>query len=167
MEVYDDFLPEHQFKNFDAQVLSNNYFPWYYNNGVVNANDGEGYQFTHTVFDQHVGGTLSALFPFFKPALEKLKVKNLVRIKLNLNPRTFFHRGGGWHVDYSPNDPFPHTKTAVFYLNTNNGWTSFKKGGRVKSKSNRIVIFDSSLKHQGVTCTDNNRRVIVNFNYDI
>ena len=166
MEVYDDFLPEHQFKNFDAQVLSNNYFPWYYNNGVVNANDG-GHQFTHTVFSLHKGGTLSALFPFFKPALEKLKVKNLVRIKLNLNPRTFFHRGAGWHVDYSPNDPFPHTKTAVFYLNTNNGWTSFKKGGRVKSKSNRIVIFDSSLKHQGVTCTDNNRRVIVNFNYDI
>ena len=46
MEVYDDFLPEYQFKNFDTQVLSNNLFPWYYNNGVINANDGKGYQFT-------------------------------------------------------------------------------------------------------------------------
>tara|TARA_R100000027_G_C2221510_1_gene86247 strand:- start:65 stop:568 length:504 start_codon:yes stop_codon:yes gene_type:complete len=167
MEVYDDFLPEYQFKNFDTQVLSNDYFPWYYNNGVVNPFDGKGYQFTHGVFDLHKGGTLSALFPSFKPILEKLKVRHLVRIKLNLNPRTFFHNGGGWHVDYTPNDPFPHTKTAVFYLNTNNGWTAFKKGGKVKSKSNRIVIFDSSLKHQGVTCTNQNRRVIANINYDL
>ena len=168
MEVYDDFLPEYQFKNFDTQVLSNNLFPWYYNNGVINANDGKGYQFTHVVFDQHIDPTpISALFPFIEPVLENLKVRNLVRIKLNLNPRTFFHRGGGWHVDYGLNDPFPHTKTAVFYLNTNNGWTEFKKGGKVKSKSNRIVIFDSSLEHQGVTCTNENRRVIVNFNYDI
>ena len=90
MEVYDDFLPEYQFKNFDTQVLSNDYFPWYYNNGVVNPFDGKGYQFTHGVFDLHKGGTLSALFPSFKPILEKLKVRHLVRIKLNLNPRTFF-----------------------------------------------------------------------------
>ena len=166
MEVYDDFLYEHQFKNFDAHILRDEYFPWYYNHGVVDLDDGK-YQYTHAVFDLHQGGSLSTIFPFFKPVLEKLRVRNLVRIKLNSNPRTFFHRRGGWHLDYSPNDSFPHTKTAVFYLNTNNGWTEFKKGGRVKSKSNRIVIFDSSLKHQGVTCTDKDRRVIVNFNYDI
>ena len=165
MEIYDDFLSEHQFKNFDAQIVNNAYFPWYYNNGVVKENDGR-YQFTHMVFDVLKGGITSDFFPIFETVLVKLNAKKLYRIKINLNPSTFFHRGGGWHVDYE-NDPFQHTKTAVFYLNTNNGRTSFKKNGRVKSKSNRIVIFDSSLKHQGVTCTDNNRRVIVNFNYDI
>ena len=167
MEIYDDFLSEYQFKNFDTQIVNNAYFPWYYNDMVVTGKNDGGYQFTHGIFDLHVGGVVSDMFPLFTPLLEKLKVRHLVRIKLNLNPKTFFHHGGGWHVDYWPNDPFPHTKTAVFYLNTNNGWTSFKKGGRVKSKSNRIVIFDSSSKHQGVTCTDNNRRIIVNFNYDI
>ena len=167
MEIYDDFLSEYQFKNFDTQIVNNAYFPWYYNDMVVTGKNDGGYQFTHGIFDLHVGGVVSDMFPLFTPLLEKLKVRHLVRIKLNLNPKTFFHHGGGWHVDYWPNDPFPHTKTAVFYLNTNNGWTSFKKGGRVKSKSNRIVIFDSSLEHQGVTCTDENRRVIVNFNYDI
>ena len=165
MEIYDDFLSEHQFKNFDAQIVNNAYFPWYYNNGVVKENDGR-YQFTHMVFDVLKGGITSDFFPIFETVLVKLNAKKLYRIKINLNPSTFFQRGGGWHVDYE-NDPFQHTKTAVFYLNTNNGWTEFKKGGKVKSKSNRIVIFDSSLKHQGVTCTDNNRRVIVNFNYEI
>ena len=62
-------------------------------------------------------------------------------------------------------DPYQHTKTAVFYINTNNGWTEFKKGGKVKSVANRIVIFDSKLEHSGVTCTDENKRVVMNFNY--
>ena len=34
-------------------------------------------------------------------------------------------------------------------------------------EANRMVIFDSNLEHQGVTCTDEKRRVIVNFNYDL
>ena len=167
MEVCDDFLSEYQFKQLDTQILSNNLFPWYYNDGILDSKDGKGYQFTHRVFDVRKGGVTSDVFPFFEPVLEKLNVKRLDRIKLNLNPPTFFHRGGGWHTDNYPTDPFQHTKTAVFYLNTNNGWTEFKKSGKVKSKSNRIVIFDSSLEHQGVTCTNENRRVIVNFNYDI
>ena len=165
-EVYDDFLTKHQFKSFDQLILSNREFPWYWNDGVVLPTDGK-YQFTHMIYSLQRGGAVSKLYPIFEPLLVKLKVKRLVKIKLNLNPKTFFHRGGGWHVDNHPNNELYPSKTAVFYLNTNNGWTSFKKGGRVKSKSNRIVIFDSSLEHQGVTCTDENRRVIVNLNYDI
>ena len=52
-------------------------------------------------------------------------------------------------------------------LNTCNGYTKFKKSGKVKSVANRMVIFDSNLEHQGVTCTDKKRRVVINFNYDI
>ena len=84
---------------------------------------------------------------------------------MNLSPRTFFHRKGGMHIDLTgQSSP---QKTAIFYVNTNNGWTEFKKGGKVKSVANRIVIFDSNLEHQGVTCTDKKRRVVINFNYDI
>ena len=166
MEVCDNFLSEYQFKTIDTQILKNEYLPWYYNHGVNEENDGR-HQFTHLVYNIHQGGITSDFFSIFEPVLERLTAKRLYRVKINLNPRTFFHRRLGWHCDYLSNDPSPHTKTAILYLNTNNGWTSFKKGGRVKSKSNRIVIFDSSLKHQGVTCTDDNRRVIVNFNYDI
>jgi hypothetical protein len=28
-----------------------------------------------------------------------------------------------------------------------------------------MVIFDSNIKHAGITCTDEKRRVVVNFNY--
>jgi len=63
------------------------------------------------------------------------------------------------HVDY--ND----VTTAIFYINTNNGWTNFKNGDKVESVENRLVIFDSNLEHEGVTCTDEIRRLVINFNY--
>ena len=56
-------------------------------------------------------------------------------------------------------------KTAVFYLNTNNGSTLFQNGKRVHSKSNRILIFDGHQKHCGVDCTDEGFRLVVNFNW--
>ena len=96
-------------------------------------------------------------------------VKRLDRIKINLNPKTVFHRKSGFHTDQrSVSEGFGlHQKTAIFYINTNNGWTEFKKGGRVKSVANRAVIFDSNLEHRGVSCTDAKRRVLINFNYEV
>ena len=55
--------------------------------------------------------------------------------------------------------------TAILYLNTNNGYTEFKSGDKVKSVSNRVVVFDSNLKHRTVTCTDQKTRIVINFNY--
>ena len=57
-------------------------------------------------------------------------------------------------------------KTAIFYINTNNGYTEFQSGVRVSSVANRVCIFDSNLKHRGVTRTEGeHQRVVVNFNY--
>ena len=50
-------------------------------------------------------------------------------------------------------------------MNTCNGYTKLKKGGKVKSVANRMLIFDSDLEHAGFTCTDEQNRVVVNFNY--
>ena len=65
----------------------------------------------------------------------------------------------------------PHSDTqfshmgAIYYINTNNGWTKFKGGCKVKCVENRMVIFDSNIKHCGFTCTNENRKVVINFNY--
>ena len=164
MQVIDNFLPEYQFKQLSNVILSD-YFPWYWNDGVVrghgDVNNSKSYQFTHRIFDGANGGIISDDYSLFDLVQQKLGVSRLYRIKANLNPKTFFHRKGGFHID------FPHMKTSIFYINTNNGWTEFKKGGKVKSVANRIVIFDSNLEHTGVTCTDEKRRVVINFNYDV
>ena len=106
--------------------------------------------------------TYSNYYSVFIPVLQKLEAKKSFRIKANLLSRTFFHRKSAYHRDISQ---IGEHQTAIYYLNTNNGWTEFKKGGKVKSVANRIVIFDSDLEHRGVTCTDEQRRVVINFNY--
>ena len=165
MEVIDDFLPSYQFKQLQSIILSWE-FPWHFEEGIVGPNDGQ-YQLTHVIFNIRYGGVHSEYYSLFDVVQQKLGVKRLDRIKLNLNPKTVFHRKGGYHCDNNLRDTYQHTKTAVLYLNTNNGWTEFKKGGKVKSVANRMVIFDSNIEHQGVTCTDKKRRVVINFNYDI
>ena len=42
----------------------------------------------------------------------------------------------------------------------------FKNGDKVESVANRVVIFDSKLQHQAVSCTDEKVRVVINFNYE-
>jgi len=84
-----------------------------------------------------------------------------IRIKANMNPATHEHvQLGQFHQDYE----FPCT-TSIFYINTNNGWTEFEDGTKVKSVANRLVTFPSQMNHVGYSCTDEQVRIVVNFNY--
>ena len=57
-------------------------------------------------------------------------------------------------------------KTAIYYVNTNNGYTKFKKNNKkIISEKNKLIIFDNDLEHTGSTCTDDRLRVVINFNY--
>ena len=57
--------------------------------------------------------------------------------------------------------------TSIFYMNTNNGCTVFEDGTEIKSVANRVVTFPRSTKHAGTTCSDENVRILINFNYII
>ena len=166
LEVIDNFLPEGEFKSIQSFILSEN-FPWYFYDCIVDYNDGQ-YKFCHgfmkNQYDSKVQNEPDINFPVIEPCLNRLRSRILYRIKANLVPKTLFHRRSGYHTDL--NDAPRKTRTAIFYINTCNGWTQFKKGGKVKSIANRIVIFDHKLSHAGVTCTDEKRRVVVNFNYE-
>ena len=164
MKVIDNFLEPYYFDQLYT-VLMEEEIPWYYNDCKVRgeSTDGDGlYQFIHGFYHFNRGGVVSDAFDIWENILYKLGIKELYRIKANLNHRTSSHKKSTWHIDLPG---LPVGKTAIFYMNTNNGWTKFKKDGRVKSVANRIVIFDSNLEHAGVTCTDEKRRVVVNFNY--
>ena len=166
MKIIDNFLSEEYFKAIQDYMMGDR-CAWRWSDGINDPGDGK-WQFCYSMFDRYGVGIQDEFFGFIEPMLHKMDehvpVKetfqsSLLRIKANLNPKTIEHQHGGWHIDH--ND----ATTAIFYINTNNGWTNFKNGAKVESVENRMVIFDSNLEHEGVTCTDEQRRVLINFNY--
>jgi hypothetical protein len=162
IKIIDNFLEEEEFTKLQTAMLDSYGFPWYYNNGVVTPvkdNDHiNNYQFTHLFYDNYQPN--SEYFPLLSALIKKISPTAIVRIKANLNPVTETPIVYDFHVDF----PFK-CKTAIFYLNTNNGVTILDDGTELDSVANRIMIFDSSLPHTGTTCTDQKVRGLINLNY--
>ena len=157
-EVKDNFLPEKEYINIYT-LLTDEYFPWYFNNYKTLSHTGElfDYQFTHTFYkDNEIS---SPFFKSLKPLIDKLNSRTLVRIKANLNPITQELIKSKSHTDQDFE-----CKVAIYYLNTNNGYTMLEDK-KVESKANRMVLFDSSIFHYGTNSTNCNNRMVINFNY--
>lgn len=173
MKVINDFLPEHQFKGLQSYVMGE-FFPWWYNTEVDFPNDNsylDDYQFTHVFYAD------KGIEPFpeeeskypdaviLDPISALLKINKPKRIKANLLPRTENRIIFNFHNDIKEKETDYPGQTAIFYVNTNDGYTEFEDGTRVESVANKIVIFDSKLKHRGTTCTNQKTRVVINLNY--
>jgi len=157
MKVINNCLSKEELINF--QKLTMNYtFPWFMTWGVSNAND-KNYQFTHTFYNDYE--IKSSYFNLLNPILKILNPISIIKIKANLLIKENEIIKHGYHVDtYSKN-----AKTAIFYVNTNNGFTEFKNKNISKSEENKLIIFNSQLEHTGTTCTDEFFRTVINFNY--
>tara|TARA_Y100000992_G_scaffold263111_1_gene199250 strand:- start:523 stop:1005 length:483 start_codon:yes stop_codon:yes gene_type:complete len=159
MQVIDNFLSEEEYNDLKSRILGD-CMDWYWNEGVVYEDDGL-FQLTHTIFDVPKDQK-SNLFYHCKSILNKLGGA-VFRIKANLTTKTNKPVYTGYHTDFTE-DEFV-GQTGIYYVNTNNGWTEFASGVKVNSIANRMVIFDSKYEHAGVTSTDTNRRVVINFNF--
>jgi hypothetical protein len=158
MKIVDNFLIEKNFIKLKKEIFKQT-FPWYYNDTKSLEKDNN-FQFVHIFYLE--GKILSPYWnTIAAPILNKLDAKKLIRVKANLTTKKDKKYKSAMHVDTSVNK----SKTAVYYCNTNNGYTIFDSGKEVASKENRIVIFDSFLKHCGADCTDENIRVVININY--
>lgn len=156
--VIDDFLPEEEFLRLQKLMLSPS-IPWFYNKSVLRVGAKEKhFQFTHTVYNDWKPDSM--LYSELAPLLNKIAPKALIRIKANLGTRTVENEETGYHCDTT----YPCT-TAILYLNTTNGYTIFEDGTKIEGLANRFVEFDSQLKHSGATQTDEQVRVVLNFNY--
>ena len=157
MKVLDKFLDEENFKKLHKIMLDQK-FPWYFNDSKSKEKDND-YQFVHIFFYEEK--ILSPYWNYIVPILNHLNVEKILRIKANLTTKTDINRKSEMHVDVN----VPSSKTAVYYLNTNNGGTLFQNGKKISSEANKIIIFDSHQKHCGIHCTDKNIRLVINFNY--
>ncbi len=140
------------------ETLNSNYFPWYKSHILEERKD---IQMVHTFYE--FDKVLSNDFNLLNPCLELLNINKLIRVKCNLVLKTPQIQEHGFHVDYQMKEKF---RTAILYINTNNGYTIFKeKNKKIKSVQNKLIDFDGNLQHTGTSCTDTPYRMVINFVY--
>ena len=171
--VNDNFLTEQDFGTIRDTITAGE-FQWSFSQYVDSSNEEPTPgQFVHTVYFGNV--PCSPFYNSLVPIIEhKLGISALYRIKLNLQPRLPEPFKYSFHSDLSHDfekDVASHWTTAIFYINTNNGYTEFQDGRiementKVKSVANRMVSFPANLRHRGTSCTNERKRVVINFNY--
>jgi|TARA_B100000073_G_scaffold327564_1_gene313350 hypothetical protein len=162
MKIIDNFIDQESFNKLKDTMYDNGgSFPWYHCHYKNFKGDGMS-QFVHMFFTPY--NYCSDFHPLIHPILDRLNATALIRIKANLTMKTPKPHICDFHTDVV--DYYKHSKTAVFYINNNNGYTLFKKGKKkVESVENRIVIFDAKQEHTTVTQTDTNIRIVINLNF--
>ena len=165
LKAIQDLMYEHKFWSYDP-------FKVRYND--IEEDDLRDGQFNHGFFNSATLEQSEHMDKLF-PILWKAKPLAIYRIKAN------FEKYGGekkyeseWHWDWQhqpayQDDPIPckNMQTAIFYVNSNNGYTEFETGECINSLANRMVIFPSNIKHRGVTATNAKERFVINFNWFI
>ena len=161
MKIIDNFLDNEHFEKIKNDIVNNTYFPWYFSEytdyfGEKGLDKGK---YTHVLYLQNKPN--SSHYDLILPILEKLECNSLFKVKINSTSHSTKLKEGVYHTDIKFK-----CKTAIYYLNTNDGYTKFEKNNKiVKSIENRMVIFNSNLKHLGTNTTNAKRRLVMNFNY--
>lgn len=170
---------KNNFKIIDNALNENNYsklydlffnapIAWFYNDETVTYADDDSYFFTHSIYNTNKinSETFDFVYDVFKTILG-IRSCHMIRANLTLNPNKEIITA--MHTDYRPYESFygdkVSFKTAIFYLNTNNGSTFLEKNIEVEAIANRLLIFDGNTSHCNKFSTDTKRRIILNFNY--
>jgi len=158
MKITDNFLDVDTFKNIQKELTqTGGHFEWFFNNVTKPDSSLNEFQFSHNFYNHQP----TAKYNLIKPIIDKINPFSLVRVKANLITRTHKIKEFTLHRDYEYNN----LTTAIFYINTCNGYTLFENGKKINSVENRLVEFDSKLKHTGTSCTDEAIRCAINLNY--
>ena len=162
-EVVDNFLSPYLFNKIVFQINPvSNYagenISWNYCKAVGSGGDlGNNMYFTNLIYSNTILN--EKYFKILKELRDKLDIKALIRIKLNLYTRTDYLVHHNDHVD----DDYSH-KGALFSLNTCDGFTVIN-GEEIPSVANRMIFFDPSIPHHSTNCTNAPHRMNININY--
>ena len=162
ISIIDNFLEEERFVSLERIIQYD--VPWYFQPTMVTEDEVSPGGFDHAIYK--ASSPVSPFYSHFIPILEQLNVAILIRIRINLNPRLPEPFYSLFHIDFNVMEkPVTLCKTSIFYINTNNGYTEFEDGTKAESVANRLVSFPTNTKHRGVTQTDEQTRIVINFNY--
>ena len=140
-------------------IITSSNFAWYYLDSTATIKDKSNFLFTHILYeDEQIKSNFYNLI--VEPILKKLNKNNITRAKLNFYTKREKQIKTKFHIDRKDN----HT-VALFSLNTNNGYTDFKNGKKIKSIKNKLVLFPGNLEHRSVNQTDKDYRINLNINF--
>tara|TARA_R100000988_G_scaffold101746_1_gene75302 strand:+ start:744 stop:1244 length:501 start_codon:yes stop_codon:yes gene_type:complete len=159
--VQKKFLEKNFFKKIQNLIINIDDFPtiendfsWFYRDKTeIN----KGY-FTHAFFNKNKVSS-PYFWKYIEPILIQLKAIAVVQIRANM--LIFKNKKSKWHTDY-----LFKCKTGILYLNNSDGGTELKINNKkifIKSEANKMLIFDSKIKHRAIS--GKNFRYILNFNY--
>jgi hypothetical protein len=168
-EYIDNFLGKKEFDELQKLLMSSE-MPWYYCPGIDYKDDENKFQFFYIFYDPYYP---FLLFDKLEPIISTIIPTAIIRIKANLITRTPKIVENEYHHDIplyddknkKPTEKLKQLTTAIFYVNTNNGYTKFEDGTKIESVANRMLFFSTDMDHTGTSCTDEKTRVIINFNY--
>ena len=168
-EIIDNVLNINDFDILEDCMLGND-FPWYFESDIVGSGkalaslteEQKNFNFfwAHAIFRENKIRTSENFWNIIQPIINVLNTKALIRVKANAynkTPRVIHHAD---HIDWK----FKH-KGALFYINDNDGLTILEDGTEIESVGNRLLLFDASRPHHSTTCTNEDRRININFNY--
>lgn len=166
-KIIDNFLDKKDF-NVLQELMMSNKFAWYFQPSITYFKDDlrtnqnskyKGY-FCHVMYDSNEVFTTQEGWKTLQPLLNKLNIKALIRIKVNLFNRTPKIIKHELHTDYEYKQ-----KGCVFHINTNDGATILEDGTKIESVANRAVILDTTKPHASTTTSNQDRRININLNY--
>ena len=166
MKIQDNFLDQQTFNRLQDFMLGGE-LTWHYFPAIMHRNEiTDQFQFVHA-FYMKGEPVYNAFLDQLTPILKLIDPMVIYRVLANLRPRTPTIVENEFHVDINDisEEKLKQLTTSIFYINTNNGYTKFEDGTKVESVANRMVTFPSNLKHRGTSCTDENVRIVINFNY--
>lgn len=156
-KVIDNFLPKENFEKLKNLLLSNT-ISWYYEESMTYNDEC----FFNHCFYNNSQPKSDFYFEYIVPILKKLNCLSIIQVRANLllkKEKQYFSK---FHVDNSFK-----CKTAIFYINTCNGYTILDKKlkTKIKCEENKMLIFDSNIFHCAASQIDDKKRIVINFNY--
>jgi hypothetical protein len=169
--IIENYLPQKQADEIESFMINPPYpqdpaptFPWYYMPHPTDNKLSQMPFFTHVFYD-HIGQQKDIYFDGINKTIlnrleqEDMKDMSLLRVRANLylrNPKPMFSEP---HRDH-----FIDHKVAIYYVNTNDGYTLLNEKIKIPSIKNSVLIFDGG-QHRAVSQTDEKVRVIINISY--
>ena len=162
-KIIDNFLPEHELISLYNCIL--NKVKWSYSSSIATPEDTSGFYFysaLHETKDIEITRNLNILENRIRQKIDPL-LGTLFKVRACLYTKSNGIIEHAFHTD----DELQNL-TIVFYLNNNNGYTRLKINDnilKIESKQNRLLAMDGELEHASSTCTDNDIRLVLNFNF--